>query len=75
MLRSTSAPRTTPELLRLLGIQDLSVVHQVPVLIAWLADNIASPELRLSLRANGYGYLLPQATELWRPWAGARKAS
>jgi hypothetical protein len=68
-------PRTTPELLRLLKIQDASVRHQVPVLITWLSDNTPCAELRLSLRANGYGHLLPQAKELWRPWQTVQKAS
>ncbi len=61
-------PTTTPELLRLLGIQDSSVYHHLAVVGEWLKSNAATAELKLSLRANGYGRLLP-------PIEGRLKAS
>jgi hypothetical protein len=48
-------------LLRQLGIQHDSALDQRPVLAKWLERNTATPELKLSLRANGYGiFLLPR---------------
>jgi hypothetical protein len=61
-------PTTTPELLRLLGIQDASAYHHLAVMGQWLKSHSASAELQLSLRANGYGRLLP-------PIEGRLKAS
>jgi hypothetical protein len=66
-------PTTTPELLRLLGIQHASVQHHLGVLAQWLARNTASAELQLSLRANGYGRLLPPPTHPMRPWLPVAK--
>jgi hypothetical protein len=34
------------------------LTQQVAGVKAWLADNAISPELTMSLRANGYGLLL-----------------
>jgi hypothetical protein len=34
------------------------LTQQVTAVKAWLADNAISPELTMSLRANGYGLLL-----------------
>jgi hypothetical protein len=54
-------PNTTSALLRQLGIQHISALNQLPVLAKWLERNTATPELKLSLRANGYGiFLLPR---------------
>ncbi|MDT5348395.1 MAG: hypothetical protein QOH91_1682 [Mycobacterium sp.] len=59
-LQESGQPRTTAGLLRQLGIQHGSA-HQHRVAIAeWLQRNTASAELKLSLRANGYGLLLPR---------------
>jgi hypothetical protein len=54
-------PNTTSALLRQLGIQHDSALNQRPVLAKWLARNTATKELKVSLRANGYGlFLLPR---------------
>jgi hypothetical protein len=58
-VRSTQ-PRTLPELLRLLGVNDEPVAKQWEPITAWLAEHQASPELWMSLLANGYGLLLEQ---------------
>jgi hypothetical protein len=53
--------KTTSALLRQLGIQHASALHQRRALAEWLESNTATPELQLSLRANGYGiFLLPR---------------
>ena len=51
-------PKTTSALLRELGIQHASALHQRLALAEWLESNTATPELKLSLRANGYGIFL-----------------
>jgi hypothetical protein len=57
----TRQPNTTSALLRQLGIQHDSALNQRPILAKWLERNTATPELKLSLRANGYGlFLLPR---------------
>jgi hypothetical protein len=52
-------PHTASALLRLLGVPNASALRQRAVLAAWLEHNTATPELQLSMRANGYGILLP----------------
>ena len=51
-------PETAVALLRMLGIHDASVEHQKPLLRTWLTANPPSRELRISLRRNGYGFVL-----------------
>jgi hypothetical protein len=51
-------------LLRLLGVSHDSAQHQQTALAHWLEDNTPTPELKLSLRANGYGILLPRPRRL-----------
>ncbi len=53
-------PRTLPQLLRMLGVNDKPVSEQWHPVMAWLEHNEASRELWMSLLANGYGYLLEQ---------------
>ena len=54
-------PKTTSALLRQLGIQHASALYQRRALAEWLESNTATSELKLSLRANGYGiFLLPR---------------
>jgi len=48
-------PRTLPELLRLLGVNDKSVSQQWHPIMAWFEHNEASRELWMSTLANGYG--------------------
>jgi hypothetical protein len=54
-----SRPRTVPELLRELHVNDVSVANQKFAIASWLTDYRPSRDLVLSLRANGYGLLLP----------------
>ncbi|AGB24594.1 cAMP-binding protein [Mycobacterium sp. JS623] len=51
-------PQSAVALLRMLGIHDVPVGQQKPVLSKWLTANPPSMELRISLRSNGYGSLL-----------------
>jgi len=51
-------PQSAIALLRMLGIHDVSVGEQKPLLRMWLTANPPSRELRISLRRNGYGSLL-----------------
>ncbi|ORB68287.1 hypothetical protein [Mycobacterium scrofulaceum] len=50
-------PTTLSALLRLLGVQHDSAYQQRPALTKWLEHNTPGPDLRVSLRANGYGVL------------------
>jgi hypothetical protein len=68
-------PRTTPELLRLLGVQDASAERHMVVLAEWLLSNTPSADLQLSLRANGYGQVLPHPKRGWNPWKPVQEAS
>jgi hypothetical protein len=54
-------PRTLPQLLRMLGVNDQPISGQWHPLIAWLEHNGASRELWMSLLANGYGLHLEMA--------------
>ena len=53
-------PTTAAGLLRLLGIEHEPVLQQRVALAEWLECNTPTAELQLSLRANGYGLLLPR---------------
>ena len=53
-------PATASALNRMLGIEGLSIYRQKPVLHDWLIENPPSPELRISLRRNGYGLILDE---------------
>lgn len=53
----STQPTTLSALLRLLGVQNVSAQQHRPALAEWFAHNTPSPELRISLRANGYGVL------------------
>jgi hypothetical protein len=69
-----SQPATVPALLRLLGIPDVPVLRHHDALAAWLEHNTPSRELRISLRANGYGLLLPPPRRDMRPPLSAVKS-
>jgi hypothetical protein len=58
---------TAAGLFRLLGVQHASVMRQRVALSEWLESNSATAELRQSLRANGYGLLLPRPERRTRP--------
>lgn len=49
---------TTPALLRLLGVDHEPVTRPADAIRVWLADNVPSPQLIVSLLSNGYGLLL-----------------
>jgi hypothetical protein len=51
-------PETAVALLRMLGIQHAPVEQQKPLLRTWLTANPPSAGLRISLRRNGYGFVL-----------------
>jgi hypothetical protein len=48
-------PRTLPQLLRMLRVNDKPISGQWHPIMAWLEHNGASRELWMSLLANGYG--------------------
>jgi hypothetical protein len=60
LVQLATRPTTAVGLLRLLGMQHDCVMRQRVALSEWLNCNTATAELRLSLRANGYGLLLPR---------------
>lgn len=51
-------PATAPELLRLLHVDHEPVTRQWSAITVWLKEHKAPMDLRCSLQANGYGYLL-----------------
>jgi hypothetical protein len=54
----TTEPTSLSALLRELGLKQVSVDKQLPVLRGWLATHVPSQPLRISLCTNGYGLLL-----------------
>jgi len=48
-------PRTLPQLLRMLGVNDEPISGQWHPIMAWLEHNGASRELWMSLLATGHG--------------------
>lgn len=72
-IQGLSGPSTVPVLLRLLGVDQEPVTRQRDAITAWLADNAPSPELLVSLFANGYGLLLNlQSSRVTPTAAGTR---
>ncbi len=63
MTVSISQPTTVSSLLRELGMSDACVVKTRAALGSWLTTHEAQLPLRLSLRENGYGPLLPEAVD------------
>jgi hypothetical protein len=55
-------PASLVALLNELGVKQMSVEKQLPVLRAWLATHRASQALRISLCTNGYGLLLKESS-------------
>jgi hypothetical protein len=53
-------PRTTAALLRQLGVADGCTSQHRVAIADWLEHNTASIELKLSLRADGFGLMLPR---------------
>ena len=60
----TTEPTSLSALLTELGVKQVSVDKQLPVLRAWLATHTASKPLRISLCCNGYGLLLKESSAL-----------
>ena len=60
MTVSISQPTTVSTLLRELGMSDACVGRTRVALGSWLTTHEAERPLRLSLRENGYGPLLPE---------------
>ena len=63
MTVSISQPTTVSTLLRELGMSDACVGKTRAALGSWLTTHEAQLPLRLSLRENGYGPLLPEAVD------------
>jgi hypothetical protein len=51
-------PETVAELLLQLGLRNASALQEADALRAWVRDNVANQVLRVSIRRNGYGFLL-----------------
>jgi hypothetical protein len=62
-MNTKGEPATTPALLRLLRVQDVSVKQQGAAIISWLTEHEPTRSLRCSLLANGYGLLLKQVQQ------------
>lgn len=60
MAASSIQPTTASRLLRLLKVNGESATRQRLAISAWLLNNTPTAALRCSLRANGYGLLLPR---------------
>ena len=58
----TTEPTCLHTLLSELGVKQVSVEKQLPVLRAWLATHTANQPLRISLCSNGYGLLLKESS-------------
>lgn len=66
-----TGPATLPALLRSLDVDREPLSHQVRAVKTWLIQNKPSPELMISLLANGFGLLAkavrPTADNATRP--------
>ena len=51
-------PETVAKLLRQLGLRNASALQEADALRAWVHDNVPNQALRVSIRRNGYGFLL-----------------
>jgi hypothetical protein len=51
-------PETAAKLLRQLGLHNASALQEADALRAWVRDNVPNQALRVSIRRNGYGFLL-----------------
>jgi hypothetical protein len=55
---ASTQPESVVTLLRQLGLRNTSGVQEADALRAWVRDNIPNRALRLSIRRNGYRFLL-----------------
>ena len=60
MHTSAAVPETVVTLLRQLGVQNASGTQEAEALRAWIRDNVPNRALRVSIRRNGYGFVLDQ---------------
>jgi hypothetical protein len=61
-VEADTQPTSVLALLRELGVKQVSAERQKPALRAWLATHQANATLRVSMRRNGYGYLLKESS-------------
>jgi hypothetical protein len=54
-------PETVAKLLRQLGLHNASALQEADALRAWVRDNVPNQALRVSIRRNGYGFLLDRS--------------
>jgi hypothetical protein len=54
----SAQPETVPTLMRQLGVHNASAVQEAGVLRDWVRDNVPNKALRVTMRRNGYGFLL-----------------
>lgn len=54
-------PETVAKLLRQLGLRDASAAQEADALRAWVRHNVPNQALRISIRRNGYGFLLDRS--------------
>jgi hypothetical protein len=54
-------PETVAKLLRQLGLRNASALQDADALRAWVRDNVPNQALRVSIRRNGYGFLLARS--------------
>ena len=54
----SAQPETVVTLLRQLGVRNASAGQEADALRAWVRDNIPNQALRVSIRRNGYGFVL-----------------
>lgn len=70
----SNQPSTLSALLRLLDVQTASAYQHRPALTKWLEHNTPSVELRISLRANGYGVMFLSSLRPMRSTVSGLKA-
>ena len=54
----SAQPETVAKLLRQLGLHNVSALREADALQAWVRDNVPNQALRVSIRRNGYGFVL-----------------
>ena len=64
-------PETVAKLLRQLGLRNASAAQEADALRAWVCANVPNQALRVSIRRNGYGFILNQ--QFGRPKRGSTR--
>lgn len=67
----SARPETVAKLLRQLGLRNASALQEADALRAWVRDNVPNQALRVSIRRNGYGFILNQ--QFGRPKRGSTR--